>query len=94
MTFGFQPNGYEFMPLDVSRLSPVLFWDVDPATVRWDEHRRWLLQRVLERGTWEDWPVISDAVSSEELSKLGPSLDLQDRERNFLRLWIRRRHAR
>ena len=94
MTFGFQPNGYEFMPLDVSRLSPVLFWDVDPATVRWDEHRRWLLQRVLERGTWEDWLVIDDTVSSEELSKLEPSLDLQDRERNFLRLWIRRRHAR
>ena len=81
------------MQVDISKLSPILFWDVDPVTVSWRDHRIWLLQRVLERGTWEDWLLIDEAISPEELRDLEPVLKLEERERNFLRNWISRRHA-
>ena len=82
------------MSLDISKLSPVLFWDVDPATVSWGKHRVWLLQRVLERGTWNDWLLVAESIDPGELSELEPALKLEERERRFLQNWINRRHAR
>jgi hypothetical protein len=82
------------MSLDISKLSPVLFWDVDRATVSWGKHRAWLLQRVLERGTWKDWLLIDESIDPGELRELEPALKIEERERNFLRNWIKRRHAR
>ena len=31
-----------------------LFWDADPADLDYDRHRRYVVQRVLERGTVSD----------------------------------------
>ena len=36
------------------KLSQRLFWDVDPDTIDVDLHRRYVIQRVLERGSIED----------------------------------------
>jgi hypothetical protein len=82
------------MRVDMSKLSSVLFWDMDPVTVSWRDHLIWLLQRVLECGTWEDWLLIDEVISPEELRELEPVLKLEQRERNFLRNWISRHHAR
>ena len=38
----------------VQSLSKGLFWDVDPETVDEVKHRRFIIQRVLERGDFED----------------------------------------
>ena len=38
----------------LKKLSQRLFWDVDPDTINVDLHRRYIIQRVLERGTIED----------------------------------------
>ena len=38
----------------LKKLSQRLFWDVDPDTINVDSHRRYIIQRVLERGTIED----------------------------------------
>ena len=35
-------------------LSRRLFWDVDPETIDDRAHRRYVIQRVLERGSLED----------------------------------------
>jgi len=35
-------------PDDVSRL----FWDVDPASIDLDQHRDYVLERVMTRGPW------------------------------------------
>lgn len=35
-----------------------LFWDVDYDTIRWDTSFRFIIERVLERGTFEEWQVI------------------------------------
>ncbi|MBN2343651.1 MAG: hypothetical protein JXX29_21990 [Deltaproteobacteria bacterium] len=46
------------------------------------------MQRVLERGTWDDWLHIAEGVDVSELRELAPLLKLAPRERNFLRNWI------
>lgn len=38
----------------VQSLSPCLFWDVDPDTIDDRAHCRFVIQRVLERGSLED----------------------------------------
>lgn len=38
----------------VKSLSQRLFWDVDPETIDDHAHCRYVIQRVLERGTLED----------------------------------------
>ena len=42
----------------VERLSPALFWDVDRDAVDETAHRRTIIQRVLERGSLNDWRAI------------------------------------
>lgn len=39
----------------IANLSPELFWDVDRETVDPREHREFVVQRVVERGTIADW---------------------------------------
>lgn len=39
----------------VKKLSPGLFWDVDVNELDERKHRRFIIQRVLERGTLSDW---------------------------------------
>ncbi len=40
--------------------SPRLFWDVDPSTLDVSRHKRWMVQRVLEYGTIEDWRALCE----------------------------------
>ena len=41
-----------------SNFSTNLFWDIDPATLDFDRHRRYVVGRVLEHGTFEDWMTL------------------------------------
>lgn len=38
----------------IKKLSPRLFWDVDPDEIDEQEHCRFIIQRVLERGSLDD----------------------------------------
>jgi hypothetical protein len=38
-----------------SNYSPNLFWDVDPERLDLERHRSYVVARVLEHGTIEDW---------------------------------------
>ncbi len=39
----------------IAGLSGHLFWDTPVENVDVERHRRWLVNRVLEKGTWQDW---------------------------------------
>jgi hypothetical protein len=41
-----------------SDFSTNLFWDIDPATLDMDRHRKYIVARVLECGTFEDWRIL------------------------------------
>ena len=40
------------------KLSRSLFWDVDPETIDPDKHVLFIIERVLTRGTWEEFQII------------------------------------
>ena len=40
------------------KLSNSLFWDVDPETLDPDEHGLFIIERVLTRGTWDEFKLI------------------------------------
>lgn len=44
----------------VSKLSNSLFWDVNPDELDDELHKRFIIQRVLERGTRNDWHLINE----------------------------------
>ena len=43
------------VPADFSRR---LFWDIDPAALDLDRHRKYVVARVLEYGTLDDWRLL------------------------------------
>lgn len=40
-----------------------LFWDVNPQTLDFERHRKYVVGRVLERGTLDDWHVLCRALT-------------------------------
>lgn len=43
----------------VSQLSSSLFWDVNTEEINDETNKRFIIQRVLERGTRNDWLLIN-----------------------------------
>jgi len=41
-------------------ISNRLFWDVDVETLDFSKNARFIIQRVIQRGTLEDWVAIKD----------------------------------
>lgn len=39
---------------DLAKFRPVLFWDTTVDKIDWIQMKRWVIQRVLERGTQEE----------------------------------------
>lgn len=39
-------------------LSKSILWDVEPESIQIQEHKAWIIQRVLEYGEYEDWKSI------------------------------------
>lgn len=37
-----------------------LFWDIDPSTLDWHKNARFIIQRVIQRGSIEEWKVLKD----------------------------------
>ena len=68
-------------------MSPQLFWDVDPETVDTKKNARWLIERVVQRGTWEDWLLISELYGKSGLRAIVPALRLDAKSVNFLRIY-------
>ncbi len=57
------------MDLFISNLSSGLFWDVDPETLNEKKHKRFIIQRVLSRGSKLDFDQMTSYYSHEELIK-------------------------
>ncbi|MDR1592378.1 MAG: DUF2333 family protein [Prevotellaceae bacterium] len=40
--------------------SPNLFWDTDIADLDMEKHKKFIVNRVLDYGSWDDWKIIRD----------------------------------
>jgi plasmid maintenance system antidote protein VapI len=39
---------------DLSKFSKVLFWDTTIDKIDWEQHKKWIIQRVFERGSAQE----------------------------------------
>lgn len=53
----------------VASLSPHLFWDVDREQVDPEKHRGYIVQRVTERGSLDDWRRLRSHYGLEAIVK-------------------------
>ncbi len=44
-----------------------LFWDVDPKTLEMEQHAAFILTRVLDYGTWNDWLIVREYFTKEQI---------------------------
>ncbi len=51
----------------IQNLSSTLFWDVNPAAVDASVHKRWLICRVMDRGSREDVRLTREFYSEAEI---------------------------
>ncbi len=73
----------------VNNLSPELFWDVSQEKIILKQHEKWLLERVLQRGRWEDWLLVREHYGKDRIRSLLPRLRLDSKAENFLRMYCR-----
>ena len=78
---------YYVMEYWIYALSSELFWDVSRESVDPERHGRWLVERVLHRGSWEDWLLIRSHYSKSRLLDLSPTLNLGPKSAHFLKLY-------
>lgn len=72
----------------INNLSSYLFWDVPREGIDPDKHARWLVERVLQRGRWEDWLIIRNHYNKRRLLNLKPQLNINPKSAHFLELYL------
>jgi len=70
-----QKNG--FSADDFSR---GLFWDIDPQTLDMEKHIGYIVGRVLEAGTLEDWNLLCRHLSLQGVVQVAQALRSVDRK--------------
>ena len=56
------------------KFSKHLFWDVEEAELDMDKHREFIVERVLDYGFMNDWVVIKEYYSLENLAKIAKNI--------------------
>ena len=54
---------------DKPNLRPSLFWDVNYDTIQWNRNYRFVIERVLERGTFYEWQEIKRCYGLEKIKE-------------------------
>ena len=54
-------------PITPGDFSRALFWDIDPSTLDIERHRKYVVARVLEYGTLEDWRLLLRCFTLESI---------------------------
>lgn len=57
------------MSIEKPNLSHTLFWDVAYEHIQWGKNYRFVIERVLERGTWADWQEIKRYYGLEKIKE-------------------------
>ena len=61
-----QENNSGRLPEELSDL----FWDHDFEAINWDEHRDFVIRRVLAEGTWEQICWLRDIAGDDEIRRV------------------------
>jgi len=70
-------------------LSKSLFWDIDKQSLNPKKHRNYIIERVLSRGTWEDFLLIKTFYGKFLLKKTVKQIRyLDDRVLHFCSIYF------
>ncbi|MBN2051219.1 MAG: hypothetical protein JW760_12275 [Spirochaetales bacterium] len=72
----------------VENLSDILFWDTARDSVDPEKHLRWILERVLELGDYNDWVIVKSNVTVEQMRKELSRLRIDPKALNFLERYV------
>ncbi len=61
-------------------LSKSLFWDVDPYSIDLDKHALFIIERVLVRGTWEEFKKIMSYYGKESVGLFACQIRFLDKK--------------
>ncbi|MFH1890913.1 MAG: hypothetical protein ABIJ91_05125 [Candidatus Kuenenbacteria bacterium] len=66
------------------KLSKTLFWDVKATDIDFDEHKKYVVQRVLMLGDGNDWQEIKKYYGLKNIAKIAVQIkDLDKKSCNF-----------
>ena len=71
-------NPIALQPITSADFSQNLFWDVDPDKLDFERHRKFVVARVLEYGTLEDWQVLQQHFSLASIIAIAQTLRTLD----------------
>lgn len=66
--------------LSAADFSSGLFWDIDPATLDCEKHIAYIVGRVLEAGTLEDWQRLCSHLSLQGIVQIATKLRSIDKK--------------
>ncbi len=73
--------------LDISQLSPHLFWDVDRDNLDINKNIKLIVQRVLEYGLMSDWVLLNKHLGIKQIAETAQKIrDLDERALSFISL--------
>jgi len=64
-------------------LRSVAFWDVNPTTLDPERHRVWIIHRILQFGSWEDWQALFRLYEAAQIQKALGHRGLPEHIRQF-----------
>jgi hypothetical protein len=71
--------------LDINSLSPHLFWDVEKSSIKANENKQFIVQRVLEYGLLSDWVQLYHFYGLEEIASIAIQIkDLDAKSLSFI----------
>ena len=74
----------------INKLSKRAFWDVEMESINWDDHRAFILERIMQYGTMDDWKIIRKVLDLKDLKHAATQAnDLDDFSLSFLSLFLK-----
>lgn len=71
--------------LSPEKIRPHLFWDIPPGRLDWDKSAILIVQRVLTRGTFDEFRLLLEVYKMEGLKEIALKIPYLDRKSlNFI----------
>ena len=58
----------------ITEFSPNLFWDVTVEDLDMEQHKAFIINRVLDYGKWEDWKIILNHYGLNQIASIARNL--------------------
>lgn len=53
----------------ILKFNSALFWDIDPETLDVNKHARFIIERVLKKGNFDDWVYLKNIYTLNHIKK-------------------------